>query len=90
MKNAESGRFQIHLSTCVLLMLLTGALMSVYFQFSKVLSTMEFLKESSSTNIAMHSSFFAFSLSILIGTAYVLEKMILAPAPAPVRAISHN
>lgn len=71
-------------------MLLCGALMSFYFQFSKFLSSMEFLKESGGVPWTMHSSFLAFSLSILIGAAYVFEKMIVKNTPVPLRAVSRR
>lgn len=85
-----NGRFQIHLSTCILLMFISGGLMSVFFQFSKILLTNEFPAECQGAHAAMISSFVGFSLSILIGAAYVLEKTIAAPAPIPVHVHSNS
>lgn len=77
-----SSRFQIHLSTCVLLMFLAGALMSVYFQYSKFLLSLEFVAENGSVHGAMLTSFISFSLSILIGAAFIFERVIAGPTPA--------
>ena len=82
----KSLRFQLHLSTCVILMFLSGALMAVYFQFSNILFTYDLLADSYGSQFAMKSSFIAFCVSILIGAAFVCEKMAATPAPATVRS----
>ncbi len=82
----KSLRFQFHLSTCVILMFLSAALMAVYFQFSKMLMTYDILSDSGEVHFGMKSSFIAFCVSILIGAAFVCEKMITSPVPIRVRS----
>ena len=82
--------FQIHLSTCLILTLLSGVLMAVYFQFSRLLASSNFFADFGDVQFAIQSSFIAFSVSILCGTAYLCEKAIAAPAPAPIRTDRQN
>jgi len=60
----------------MLLTVMSGLLMLFYFEFKKLPLLYETFAEASMAGVMMHSSFIAFAISILIGTAFVSEKII--------------
>jgi hypothetical protein len=82
--------FQLHLSTCVILMFLAGGLMYMYMQFTSLLyvpNVPDFLSDYSLTKHAMQATWLILSLSTLGWAAYLCEKLTAqqVPVPVPVR-----
>jgi len=90
--HASRRPIQLHLSSCVLLSFVSSLLLLLYLEFSKLSTLYEPLAGSSLMGAMMQCSYIAFSVSILIGAAFVSEKWIgeNTPQPVRIRARSHR